>query len=339
MRGDEHMKKTASILMASAMLCGCSTIDTYNGLHSKNLATLNGAGANADEDFNILVDSVGADATTLHGRVTEWNAAELGFGLAVLAAAAYGGFNTVYDGGNLKDAAFAAASIGSLRSFLTPGERRDAYRSAAASMTCLYEKASVFAGPPPFNGFFKNKFNAAGPAGADLDSLGAQFAEASPSLKLLFNKLAERTSETDITFDPDIRYSAKQAAEISDLRLIQQRVRDRGSRAFFSLLSAGQSEQEIYEERFVLVSTAYLAIIGKLLNSTKFSAPGYESTVEALKKAAGDAAQAEEQAEQTAADFAFAFDGPKAALAATIEEPMKKYAQAKVDLLACKPAD
>lgn len=329
--------KLVSFFAAILATAGCAHIDKLDALNGKQLATVEGPlGDNADAaaEFHKLVDAVGEDAKLLHRRGTEWNTAEASFGLAVLAAAAYGGFNTVYDGGNLKDAAFAAASIGSLRSFLTPSERRNANLAAAASMTCLYEKAFVFTGPAPLGGT-----SSATPE--RLGNLSERLSSSSPLLASLVKSLDDRSREfkfDESAFPGEQPYSPKAAEAILKARLIQQRQADQLNGALLGVLSNLQTEEETYEERFALVSGVYLAIIGKLFSSTKFSAPGYEASVDALKKASEKAAASKQNTEQAKAAFAASGVGTFAALTA-LDEPLGKYVQARADLLACKPAD
>jgi hypothetical protein len=331
--------------LAAAAIAGCASLDPYDGLSSRHLATYAGGQCETDDGsedcrltesqkFEKLIDLVGKDARNLHSRAAEWNHAEGAFGLAVLAAAAYGGFNSVYSGDNLKDAAFAAAALGSLRSFATPGARRDAYLATAARMTCLYEKAAIFAGPPPLA---SNAAILAAPQSVaeKARSVGGQ----SPLFSALGDLAARSaTDAADNVFAPKVAYSGVAAQSLLDAALINQRNADSAHNALIGAFSALQNEHEVYKERFTLVSSVYLAIIGKLFDSTKFTTPEYDSSVEALKKAAAKAAESEANADQAAAVAAAGRAAPVAAFAA-FEQELKKYAQAKVDVIACKPAD
>lgn len=133
------------LALIAALLSGaCSTVTPLKAINNPDLNLQDGPGDN--DRFEALLGDFAIDSTTLLGRAGELNAAEAAFSLGLLAAASYGAYSTTYGGNNLKDAAFAAASLTGLRSLITPGQRRNAARVAAIRLNCLARAAEPFKG-------------------------------------------------------------------------------------------------------------------------------------------------------------------------------------------------
>ena len=141
------MTKIAAAAGAALLLVSCATPKSLRAVDSPGLGRAGESSRSDSEnaEFNALINAISKDSILLAEKSREFNLIEGGLGLAVLAAASYGAFNTAFAGDNLKDAAFAAASLGALGSWLKPGDRRNAYAKASAQLKCLYEHGQVFA--------------------------------------------------------------------------------------------------------------------------------------------------------------------------------------------------
>ena len=287
-------------------LSGCSTIKPLQVTKDKDMiSSMNTVGLGDDKKYKEFVQAIGIDSTTLLSRSKQWNRAEGLVGLGLLAAAAYGGFNTVYDGGNLKDAAFAAASISSLSSFIKPGPRRDATAKAGRRLSCLHEKASVFANAATESNVTYSVSFADGQS-IDVENL--------VSRKANFLGVAEDSS-------------AEAARE----------------GVLYDILATGFAqgralEENIRNERFVITASTYRKIINDLFNATKFNAGSYQASLEEFKKSAK--AEAKQQATVKASvNAAIALNRGDDPSFGIVEEAVTKYAKAKTELLACALID
>lgn len=284
---------------AALVLCGCSTLKLdYSVIDGKTLSPKD----ETQDEFETLMARIGEDRANLARFGAAYNKVEGSFGLAVLATAAYGAFNTTYGGDNLKDAAFAAASITSLRSYSTPGKRRDAYLKAALGLKCIHESAQPFL-RGNLNAFTYDStttFNS-------LKSAGASFTPSS-NARGIANALINLGA-------PGVRMSAEdQYAQLAGYRLV----------------AALKTEDEIFEQRFSIVSSEYLEVIGELMQSTKFSTADYEAEVSNLKKSIEKLVRNEQagQAAEASANF-------KGFAGSDVADVASRYADAKVAVEAC----
>lgn len=312
MGGGENMK-IAVAASAVVLLAGCASI-------TKEYAALDGKVLSPSDEtpkaFETLMMAVGQDRAVLLDRANIYNKAEAGFGLAVLAAAAYGAFNTTYGGNNLKDAAFAAASLASLRTFATPSSRRDAYLEAAAHLNCLHESAQVFVKRTPERFAYRSSMT--------LESLrprsaSAGYSQSPTPLSNLANALINVES-----------MPRKEAAAFGVSPAVEGFASGAGNR----LVEAIRSEEDIFEERFSIVSSEYLEIIGELFAKTKFSAATYATEIENYKKAV----KAEVANENAGKDAAAVAQLLNLSVGIRLEDDAKKFAEAKAAIEACSGA-
>lgn len=297
-------------------LSGCSTIKPLQVTKDKDMiSSMNTVGLGDDKKYKEFVQAIGIDSTTLLSRSKQWNRAEGLVGLGLLAAAAYGGFNTVYDGGNLKDAAFAAASISSLSSFIKPGPRRDATAKAGRRLSCLHEKASVFA-------------NA---AAQPTLSYTPSFAGGS-TISFVNNStpLSNLTANIN-TLRPLPKDPVQAAAETARRQVLT-------ATAVAGVVAAQDAEDEIREERFVITASTYRKIINDLFNSTKFNAGTFEASLNEFKQAAKQQAE-QETGVETSAKAIIALLGSDDPAFKAVEKKVTKYAKAKTELLGCALLD
>ncbi len=306
------MKNVWLALSCAASLGGCAITTPIAALNDEKLTTV---GLGDDEDFKALVSLIGKDSSTLLSRSNEWNRAEGLAGLALLASAAYGGFNSVYDGDNVKDAGFAAASIASLNSYISPGGRREATAKAGRRLNCLYEKASVFA-------------------------------EAAPTLSIALtpnNGSAKSISFNDFTTSKSqLLESVNVANPLTENRISAAVEKARreflADRAVSGLMRAQVTNDEIRKERFVITASTYRKIINDLFSATKFNAGSYESSLNAYKDAVRE--ETEQKAEvETSVKSLIALYGKDDPAYKTGEDLATKVTTVKTELVACALID
>ena len=296
---------------------GCAVTEKLDAIDH---AALNTPDVGDDENFADLVSAIGKDSSFLLKRSGRWNQGEALAGIGVLAAAAYAGYNTTYDGNNLVDAAFAAASIASLTSFVSPAGRREATSKASRRLSCLHKNASKFLGASPQLNL-RATYSFRGEDGFENKSVNANLQNQS-SLYQALSTMAEDDA-------PAERFEHSRKHEVEAER-----------RALFAIASenvvrAAQTNEEIYNERFVLTASTYRTIIDDLLSSTRFSRGTFDATKQAFVDAVKKAAEQEEAVEQAEKIAGMTSSRNAASLIAGQAEDLTKYAKAKRDLLAC----
>ncbi|HBS30530.1 MAG TPA: hypothetical protein DEA40_02105 [Parvularcula sp.] len=324
------------IVFAVVGASGCSTISGVASVN-KDLKVLSdpayrSAAPDDDRLFDKMVADLGADLEVAVVRSRKWDRAEGLFNAALLAAAAYGGFNTVYDGGNLEDAAFAAASITSLRTFARPKDRRDAYAQAANELACVRKHAGVFSAPAAFSA------SLAGGSKLRLLSLGSDANAASSSdletKSARINALIDGFGDLEQRgFADGKNYTAKQARSIGarqEARVFQFNALVSGVER---LVSANKKRDEIRNERFALVYGEYVDIVNALFKALRFREVVYSDELASFAKA-----KAESEAMKNAAattEGALTANGLPEGIALSLFDEAKKYAEAKEAILAC----
>lgn len=329
------MKKVV-VILAALFFAGCATGAPPNGerppgssakakhhlqaIHNPALDIIDGGGAEYDAAFVQLVGQIGADSSHLLRRSNTWNAAEAAFGVGLLASAVYGGYSTTYMGNNLKDAAFAAASLTGLRTFLKPGDRRNAARNASEAMNCLQYHARTFIGPQ-----------------STIPAMGEGFRLAFPQYEGgLASQFVGGASNTDVIYG-----LAKENPE-DDREVAIAKATERGrintlfTQMVSALAEANDAETKAYEERFTNVAVTYRKIVTKLRATTDFSAGTYKDYGDTFK-AEKDAATGELNGE-TAALSGSAVGGQLVGLL-KMQDASDKYVKAKAALLACAPTE
>ncbi len=309
------MKRIALALLIPIFVTGCGSLTkAYVPLKESTLSP----DKENDGAFDTLLTEIGAHRATLTNKAAIWTQAEAGFGVAVLAAAAYGAFNSVYGGSNLKDAAFAAASIGALRSYSSPTERRNALLAASDALNCLYKHGSVFKGPAS-----SQMTNLVSSARGGASSIAA--------VSTTFSLSSSFAAPSLLPFDTTKTYPGTDANTIFARNLGLQRLQDRMEVAAVGIVAAAETEEKIHSQRFMIVSTKYVSIVNTLLEEMKYEIPDYQAALGDLKKAAETAAKSKMQAEGVAL---FSAVNPGVSLS-NVEEELQKYAQAKADIQAC----
>lgn len=322
------MIKRLMLLCATCVVSACATPRGLDASDSSGFARVQNDGSNAE--FENLVRLIGQDSALLSKKSREMNIADGGFGLAVLAAAAYGAFNTTYGGNNLKDAAFAAASLGSLRTFLNPGERRNQYAEAGDALKCVYEYGSIFAGDPP---------------AVDVQAIqrvvtmmGLPFHQSENSKDSAIKSLPS-IFESSIYFGADGEFASsavdgKVPVEVAREAVANARRVDMAMSALAGIRAASDENEEAYKQRFVLVTKKYLEIVAKLHKSNRFSSREFQTSIDEYKTAVKKATEVKTNSENGARTIAMlaGFNGLTAQAAA---DEIGKYAQAKADLMAC----
>lgn len=277
------MNRRMTVICAASLLGGCATFEDFDAARHPSINSVRGGAVSIDgrpvsANFNGLLEAIGKDRQLLLDKGKIWDRSETAFGIAVLASAAYGGFNTTYGGTNRKDAAFAAASLASLRGFTAPGGRRDAYYKAGAAMNCLYSAASVFADDPPailnvtrsgnnnVTGFSysESAADSASPANAALWTQRASMNDALAEIVVILNNDTK-------PLNPNENYTGTMANNFADLKIAQERQHSQARTAIVELMGVTFTEQEIFADRFNIVGSGYLTIMTRLFNETRTS--------------------------------------------------------------------
>jgi hypothetical protein len=333
------MNRLLASACAAMLIAGCATPQSLNA-YDEEIKGLGRAGESVGSDdenreFNALVNAIGKDSALLSRKSREFNIIEGGLGLAVLAAAAYGAFNTSFDGGNLKDAAFAAASLGALGSWLKPGDRRDAYAKASDQLKCLYEHGNVFAiGETARSSRVVDAAAIAramsGPrAKADVGALLVGGAD----INQLIGALAQESFGEEAVIPKTGMVSAADAR----LAIESARMKTQAVTAIANIFSAQESENEIFKKRFAIVSAKYLEIIGALYKSNRFSGADYEASRKAIADAAAAAAQANANAQQGITTMSMLFTTSADSFSG-FEADLTRFADAQEAIALCNAA-
>ncbi|NOX95810.1 MAG: hypothetical protein GXP04_12175 [Alphaproteobacteria bacterium] len=300
--------KTKLIFIVAAMLLGaCTTVELNT--EKDGLAYLT---SGTPKQFETLLSTIGGDAIKLSKHSDQWGGAEYAAGLGILASAAYGGFTTTFGGSdNLRDAAFSAATIASLRTYSNPTSRRSAAAQASRRLGCLSSAASKFQGdfsPAP------QSLSASLLTGASGKSWATD-----PGFISAFNV---GTGVTTVT-------TLRQA-------LIPQEIKDFG----VNLQSAVDDEREVYGERFVLVGSAYRTIINTWRQATEIPLQNYEQLIKTITVAVEQKKQAETNKNNNV-KAAYILQGMGLANAGIVPyaETGDRYAKAKEAVVACAAID
>ena len=229
--------------IAVSLVCfaggACTTLERLEGLSVDATTCEDGRVHSGDENlrFDALVFALCKDRNMLTNRERDWDFAEQAFGLALLASATYGAYNTAFAGDNLKDAAFAAVTITSLRSLISPAKRRDAHAKAARRLRCVVDAAEVF--NEPYQPWTQSL--ASGAYGLVL---------------------------------PQSVYSMAGAVNVLNGLGISSSPEATRSSVLYAAQTA--SEQEIYNRRFKLVSSTYMKLVNDLHAETRSTVASYD---------------------------------------------------------------
>lgn len=335
----QFIKLVLTIAAVASLTAGCSSLSKASGIKAKfkvlNSPEYLSPDPAKDDVYKNMLGDLRADQTMASERSRDWNLGESAFNVALLAAAAYGGYNTVYDGGNLKDAAFAGASITSLRTFMTPQRRRDAFAKAAAEMACVAHHANAFS---KYSSATIARVDGSGAtfkfsieAGSAVGGFQAGTYEAAQAQKVngLIAELADEVAK-DI---PDGTYSAKQAQAIVERRLDAKRRFDAVLDAMAKSVRANSLKNDILNERFSLVRGEYVDILADLFEALRFPEVDYA-------KESADFAEAKGESKETATNGVAAeammttAGGPAGFMSILFSEPTS-LAEARAALLAC----
>lgn len=340
------MRTRVMVLVIAGMAslsAGCSTLSKASGIRTEFKVLSSPAYLNPDpaddNNFRSMLGDLRADQTTASEKSRGWGLGESAFNIALLAAAAYGGYNTVYDGGNLTDAAFAGASITSLRTFMSPQRRRDAFAKAASEMACVAHHANAFSryssvrlaqGSADGTNF---KLSVEQGIGTSDLSAGTYAAAQLLSVNSLIAKL---TSEAGADIPPGA-YSAERVEEIVESRLNAKRRVDAVLDALSKAVRATALKNDILNERFSLVRDEYIDILADLFEALRFPAVDFAKESGDFAKAKGDATETATNAAAAEAMLTTA-GGPAGLLQLLLSEPTE-LAEAKAALLACNKDD
>lgn len=335
------MRKFALVIASIASVGGCATVSDFQAYKSDGINAVRGTIDGQNADFSSLLQAIGKDRALLLNKGRDWNRIEAAFGLALLASAAYGGFNTTFDGGNLKDAAFAAASIASLKTFTTPNARRDAYYKAGTAMNCLFDGASIFADTAPAvasatiapDGRISN-FTISQQVDGNAATTSA--ANTLNNSRMVFN--AAVTALIDGVDSRPIEFAMRptskdEANAVLALRLAAERDNRAGKTAVIALIANSESESQIYARRFEIVATAYMTIMSRLFDETKFAIDA-DKVVNDLKAAIEQEAMAENATKNAMSAFAFLADIDQSVMQPALNDQMR-YAKAQAAIAKC----
>ncbi len=341
------MIRMMTALGAVSLLGGCATFEDFEAARHPSINSVRGGdvtdkGEEVKADFNKLLEAIGKDRQLLQDKGKVWDRGETAFGLAVLASAAYGGFNTTFGGSNLEDAAFAAASIASLRGFAAPGGRRDAYYKASAAMNCLYSAASVFADDPPAR-FTVAKSGAGAITGISFSDPPSIVVAADPAQDALRSQRGDMNAvlssvasamNTDLEeFEPGKKYNGLTASRIQDLNMARERQRDQMKTAVVGLAGVNLTEQTVFADRFNIVGSAYLTIMTRLFNETR-SIVDAQTVADELAAALAKETESKQAATTSMAAFGAAA-GFNASSAAAMTDDQTKFVEAAANIAKC----
>jgi len=339
----QGLRLVLAIAGVTSLSAGCSTLSNASGIKAKfkvlnSPEYLSPDPANDDVYKNLLRD-LRSDQTMASERSRNWNLGESAFNVALLAAAAYGGYNTAYDGGNLKDAAFAGASVTSLRAFITPQRRRDAFAKAAAEMACVAHHANEFSRHSSAmivrGGPSGAAFEISGEAGKDAGVLAvgsyqaAQAQQVNGLIAMLAGELAK-----DI---PDGNYSAKQTQAIVERRFDAKRRYDAVLDAMAKAVRANALKNDILNERLSLVRGEYVDILADLFEALRFPTSDFAKESADFAAAKGEAKETAKNGVAAEASMTTA-GGPAELMSFLFSEPTA-LAEAKAALLGCNNDD
>lgn len=326
----------------SILIGGCSTLGDVKAVKPSFKVLNNAAYRDADPTNDLLygamLDDLLLDQSFADDGAGDWSRAESIFSIGLLAAAAYGGFNTVYDGGNLEDAAFAAASITSIRTFVAPQKRRLAFGKAAAELACVADHAKEFsdysqsAFTPKAAGGVEMSVILSTPVGAVDPSSALQTPVLTSQLSTLNDLLVELTTKAEKSL-PEDNYSAAQVEAIASARVDQDRRIAALNEALARIIQAKALQNEILNERFSLVRGEYGAILADLFEALHFPVVNFESESAAFAKAKIDEMAAGMAG--AGAEALMTFAGGPAGLATLAFRDPKRLAEAKTALLLC----
>lgn len=316
------MKIQHVFICISLILTSCASVKPLQAITDVNMNTI---GPGDDGEFKDFVEKIGNDASLLMARSNEWNAAEAAFGVGMLASAAYGAYNTTYSGDNLKDAAFAAASLAGLKGFLRPPERRDAIASAASRMSCLYTAAQTFVGPQTTDGALVDGLSRLTGA-AQMSGFSAALSGGGSAF---FGALSAQSGSVKLADAVPVR------GDSFETLTHKARLKSLEADIYDSLVDAKQSEDAAYAERFANVASVYRSILAEMYRTTKFSAGSYADLQKAYTNAVTQATKNQEKARKASVGLAARTQSNVGV--DKIDENLKKYAEAKVAVLSCGP--
>lgn len=97
------MNRRMTVICATSLLGGCATFEDFDAARHPSINSVRGGAVSIDgrpvsANFNGLLEAIAKDRQLLLDKGKILDRSETAFGIAVLASAAYGGFNTTYGG-------------------------------------------------------------------------------------------------------------------------------------------------------------------------------------------------------------------------------------------------
>lgn len=244
------------VIIPLILISGCASVSLKTMSEENHDIVF--SSTNANEDFEEFLKLIRVDEEKIADNGTQFDIAESAFRFGILAIAAYGGFTTTYeDAKNLKDAAFAAASLTSLRSVVVPEKRRDASRQASQRLECLLREVE------PFRGDFYQGVRLVSTSLQDVQIQRRSGVGTVPQRTLPRDWLRRSTS---------FRNSRLSASQRRAVERFEKNIEE-----------TTVGEKQIYDRRFSLVLGVYRQIIKNWQAAADAEFQSYESLIEQFK--------------------------------------------------------